>query len=188
MSESQTIERKTVSMPRSPRSLTHKGSIHKLLPIGEFVTDGAIAFRTGDFPHGGKREAWFKAYPDTEKADAARECADRNCPLMISEFPGAGNVQPPAFEAKRLFLDIDAKTPLAVVVTDEDTPDLGFDIRYWLFVKKCGFTIHPRGDERGEGLSRRPYPIHNPAGEVVGLIGPVGIGVRRRRDLLADIA
>lgn len=186
MTETTTIERKTVAMPRRPRSLTHKMSMRRLLPIGDYVTDGAISIKTDCFPEGGKREKWFKWYLHSDDRDTARNAVNRMCPEMIASLPRDTGL--PAFTAKRLFLDIDGETLKTVIVTDSDTPEHGFDVRYWLFVEKCGFAIHPRGDEQGGELTAAPYPIRDKGGDIVGLIMPVRIKTRQRRDLIVDIA
>jgi len=178
MSESQTIERKTVSLPRVLNLSTKKdGACLMGTYDSEYVCNGHLAVLRTETPGGsGGRLPREPQYSTPGHMDGTIR-------LMLSELPKT--VRGPMSIVQAVVND---QGELRRVVT---TKGVHFDARYWQWVThRCNLSICDRPGHKTplNGSSFvPPYPVRNVGGDTVGMIMSC-LPTLDRDEHLADIA
>ena len=162
MNDSATIEQTTVSLGAAPRKLTRKSGTRHILPIGRYVTDGAIGILTQYWPNGGRDEYRNNFHQSPRSTDSTM--AEILAPLK------KGTREPIPFKLVSLTEKGEPVVVAPGVASGLGANSYGFEVRYVLWVKKLGLSIcWPVGSSEIEPV---PYPICTNTGRVVGAIMP----------------
>lgn len=158
MTESATIERKTVALPNAPRTLTTKHGIRVFSP-GKYVTDARLCVLVDVCAV--EKEKYFVA--EERQRILSPDQMDSRIADMMHALPVGETLE----IVPELAL-VDADGEVTDVIFRGLVEDLTFPIRSYLWITgKLKLRICHRAD-----VATGPFPIRNSDGDTVGLIMP----------------